>query len=94
MNTLLPPILGVIGLIIAFVIYLLVMKYPDGEDKVKRIGDQIHFGALAFMKTEYKYLFVFIIVLVGLVWMAEGLGPYTAISVIVGALCSSIAGFI
>ena len=46
------------------------------------------------MKTEYKYLFVFIIVLVGLVWMAEGLGPYTAISVIVGALCSSIAGFI
>ena len=52
MNTLLPPILGVIGLIIAFVIYLLVMKYPDGEDKVKRIGDQIHFGALAFMKTE------------------------------------------
>ena len=33
MNTLLPPILGVIGLIIAFVIYLLVMKYPDGEDK-------------------------------------------------------------
>ena len=94
MNTLLPPILGVIGLIIAFVIYLLVMKYPDGEDKVKRIGDQIHYGALAFMKTEYKYLFVFIIVLVGLVWMAEGLGPYTAISVIVGALCSSIAGFI
>ena len=94
MNTLLPPILGVIGLIIAFVIYLLVMKYPDGEDKVKRIGDQIHYGALAFMKTEYKYLFVFIIVLVGLVWIAEGLGPYTAISVIVGALCSSIAGFI
>jgi len=94
MNTLLPPILGVIGLIIAFVIYLLVMKYPDGEDKVKKIGDQIHFGALAFMKTEYKYLFVFIVVLVALVWMAEGLGPYTAISVIVGALCSSIAGFI
>ena len=37
MNTLLlPPILGVVGMIAALVVYLLVMKYPDGEDKVKK----------------------------------------------------------
>ena len=41
MNSLIPPILGVLGLVVAFVIYLLVMRYPDGEDKVKNIGDQI-----------------------------------------------------
>ena len=93
-NLMISPVLGLLGMVMAFAIYLLVMKYPDGEDKVKRIGDQIHNGALAFMKTEYKYLFVFIVVLVVLVWMTEGLGPYTAISVIVGAVCSSIAGFI
>ena len=63
MNTLLmAPILGVIGMVVAFVVYQLVMKYPDGEDKVKKIGDQIHNGALAFMKTEYKYLLVFVAV--------------------------------
>ncbi len=48
--SILPPLLGLLGLVAAFVVYLLVMKYPDGEDKVKKIGDQIHTGALAFMK--------------------------------------------
>ena len=95
MNTLLlPPVLGVLGMFAAALVYMLVMKYPDGEDKVKKIGDQIHAGALAFMKTEYKYLFVFIVVLVALIWMTDGLGLYTAISFIAGAICSSIAGFI
>ncbi|MDA0949477.1 MAG: sodium-translocating pyrophosphatase [Proteobacteria bacterium] len=93
MNTLLlPPILGVIGMIAALVVYLLVMQYPDGDDKVKKIGDQIHKGALTFMKTEYKYLLIFIAVLVLLVWFA--LGMHSAIAVITGAACSSLAGFI
>jgi|TARA_B110000240_G_C13504668_1_gene455567 K(+)-stimulated pyrophosphate-energized sodium pump len=87
-----PPLLGLFGMIAAFVVYLLVMKYPDGEDKVKKIGDQIHAGALAFMKTEYKYLTVFIVVLVILSQMF--LGTETAIAVVVGAACSSLAGFI
>ena len=91
-NLIIPPFLGLLGMVMAFIVYRLVMKYPDGEDKVKKIGDQIHSGALAFMKTEYKYLFIFMTVIVGLAWYA--LGPYTAIAVIVGALCSSIAGFI
>jgi len=87
-----PPLLGLIGMIAALVVYMLVMKYPDGEDKVKKIGDQIHSGALAFMKTEYKYLLVFIAVLVVLAQMF--LGTETAIAVVVGAACSSLAGFI
>ena len=49
-NLIIPPILGLVGMLMAFVVYKLVMKYPDGEDKVKKIGDQIHGGALAFMK--------------------------------------------
>ena len=93
MNTLLlPPVLGVVGMLAALVVYMLVMKYPDGEDKVKKIGDQIHNGALAFMKTEYKYLLIFIAVLVVLVWYA--LGIHSAIAVVTGAACSSLAGFI
>ena len=91
-SLLLPPILGVIGMLAAALVFMLVMKYPDGEDKVKKIGDQIHAGALAFMKTEYKYLTIFIVVIVLLAWFA--LGPYTAISIVVGAICSSVAGFI
>ena len=91
-NSLLPPLLGLFGMLAAFVVYRLVMKYPDGEDKVKKIGDQIHTGALAFMKTEYKFLLIFIAVLVVLAQVF--LGAETAIAVIVGAACSSLAGFI
>ena len=91
-NLIIPPALGILGMVMAFVVYKLVMKYPDGEDNVKKIGDQIHAGALAFMKTEYKYLSIFIAVIVLIAWYA--LGPYTAISIVVGAICSSVAGFI
>ena len=91
-NLIISPALGLFGMAMAYIVYMLVVKYPDGEDKVKKIGDQIHTGALTFMKTEYKYLFIFMTVIVGLAWFA--LGPYTAIAVVVGALCSSIAGFI
>merc|ERR1711965_807082 len=44
------------------------------------------------MKTEYKYLLAFMAVLVVLVWFA--LGIHSAIAVITGAACSSLAGFI
>ena len=38
MNTLLlPPVLGVVGMLAAALVYMLVMKYPDGEDKVKKL---------------------------------------------------------
>ena len=93
MNVLLiPPLLGLVGMVAALIVYRLVMKYPDGQDKVKKIGDQIHNGALAFMKTEYKYLLAFITVLVILVYI--GLGVHSAIAVITGAAASSLAGFI
>ena len=93
MNVLLiPPLLGLVGMVAALIVYRLVMKYPDGQDKVKKIGDQIHNGALAFMKTEYKYLLAFMAVLVVLVYLA--LGAHSAIAVITGAAASSLAGFI
>ena len=59
----LPPLLGIIGLGVAYYIYQLVLKYPEGTDKVKSIGDQIHLGAMVFMRSEYKILGPFAIVL-------------------------------
>ena len=93
MNTLLyPPLLGAVGMVAALVIYSLIMRYSDGEDEVKKIGDQIHTGALTFMRTEYKYLMMFVAVLVFLVGIF--LSVESAIAVFSGAACSSLAGFI
>jgi K(+)-stimulated pyrophosphate-energized sodium pump len=92
MNILIAPALGVIGLFAALVVFSLVMRYSDGTDQVKKIGDEIHKGAMKFMKTEYTYLLIFVAVLVILV--ATFLTIQSAIAVVVGAACSSLAGFI
>ena len=87
-----PPLLGFVGLLVALGIYVVVNRFPEGTDEVKKIGDQIHLGAMTFMKTEYLYLTIFTIVVIVLVWMF--LGQDTAIAVLAGALSSSIAGWI
>lgn len=88
----LPPLLGAIGMICAFILYKIVTKYPEGEDSIKKIADQIHLGAMVFMKREYTILVMFLAVLVLLTWLA--LDGNTAIAVVVGALSSSIAGWL
>ena len=87
-----PPLLGVFGLIVALGIYIVVTRFPEGDEKVKKIGDQIHLGAMTFMKTEYTYLSIFAFVVIVLVWFS--LGESTAMAVLAGALSSSIAGWI
>ena len=100
MNIQFAPVLGVIGFIIVLIIYLWVKKQPFGTDVMKNISDQIHEGAMAFLRQEYTVLLVFIVI----VFLAltfglpekEGVpnvGIYTAIAFLCGALCSVIAGF-
>ena len=92
MPAFIPPLLGLIGLLIALGIFRVVLSYPEGNPEVKKIGDMIHSGAMSFMKTEYMYLVVFVLVLAVLVFFA--LGWETATAVLVGASSSALAGFI
>ena len=87
-----PPLLGFVGLLVALGLYIIVNRFPEGDENVKKIGDQIHLGAMTFMKTEYLYLTIFAVVVIVLVW--RSLGQDTAIAVLAGALSSSIAGWI
>ncbi len=94
-QTLIPPILGVVGLIAAAVVYLLVKRYPDGEEKVKEIAEQIHRGAMVFMRREYTVLAIFAAVLFVLLLLeSEHLGWKTALAFVVGAFASAGAGWI
>jgi K(+)-stimulated pyrophosphate-energized sodium pump len=88
-----PPILGVLGLFAAFVLYRLVLRYPGGEGSVAEIALEIHTGAMAFMRREYTILFIFAAVLVAAIWVSD-LGAGTAFAFVVGAVCSSAAGYI
>ncbi|HEC15130.1 MAG TPA: sodium-translocating pyrophosphatase [Sedimenticola sp.] len=92
LGALIPPLLGIGGLAVAYYIFQLVKKYPEGEDKVAKIGEAIHEGAMVFMQREYRMLGVFSAVLVSLLAIFLGVG--TAFAFIVGAACSAGAGYI
>ncbi len=88
-----PPILGVVGLIVAFILYRVVMSYPAMEGKPSQIAKLIQEGALAFMRREI----ILIGLSVGVIFIAiafSGLGIETAVSFLVGAVCSALAGFL
>jgi K(+)-stimulated pyrophosphate-energized sodium pump len=87
---LVPPLLGAFGLICAFVIYLILMRQPEGEPKVTKIGDAIHLGAMVFMQREYRMLAVFAGIL--LIVLFATLGANTAIAFLCGAVTSATAG--
>ena len=92
LSTLLPPIIGVLGLFAAAYIYAQVKKHPEGEGKVVEIGNQIHLGAMVFMRREYTMLSIFAAVLMVLLYIF--LGWQTAFCFLLGALASGTAGYI
>jgi K(+)-stimulated pyrophosphate-energized sodium pump len=88
-----PIVLGVLGLVSALLIYLAVLQYSPGEGRVREIADEIHVGAMTFMRREYSILFVFAAIVTLAIFFSD-LGAPTAISFVVGALCSAGAGYI
>lgn len=89
---LLPPLLGVAGLIFAFVLYNIIKSYDPGGEALKKIADQIHLGAMVFMHREYKMLFIFATILLVLLYLF--VDPNTALAFFIGAISSALAGYI
>ena len=88
----LAPIAGIAGLIFAGILYANLVKQPAGNAKMIEIGDEIHLGAMTFLRAEYKLLFVFVIAVSILLWFV--LGQDTSVAFISGAFTSALAGFI
>ena len=92
MSALIPALFGVVGLVAAYYIYKKIKEYPEGEAAVVEIGEQIHLGAMVFMRREYKMLSIFALVLMIALWIT--LGFATTFSFLMGALASAAAGYI
>lgn len=87
------PIIGVIALIVALFYKKRVDAVDAGSDRMKEIASYIHEGAMAFLTREYKMLAIFILVFFIILLVTPGLGWQSAISFLVGALFSILAGF-
>ena len=84
------PALGIIGLVVAFLIYRSVASRPDGTDRMREIAGYIHEGAMAFLKREYQILSIFVIVVfLLLVWAVAW---QTGVAFLTGAIFSVMAG--
>ena len=89
----LPPILGAVGLLIAFVIYHIMARHDHGGGLALKISEEIHLGAMVFMHREYKMLGAFAgVLLIGI--YVSPLGASTALAFAVGAISSATAGYL
>ncbi len=91
------PVFGVLGILFVIWKSAWVNKQDAGTDKMKKIAGHIAEGAMAFLKAEYKVLSVFVLcvaILLGVTASAETSSPLVAVSFILGAFCSGLAGFI
>ncbi len=86
------PAIGIIALVVAILLAVNIKKQPVGTPKMKEISQYIHEGAQAFLMSEYKILAIFIAV----VFIAVGfaISWSTALCFLVGALFSTIAGYL
>ena len=85
-------ILGLVGLGIAFLIYLSIKGQDPGNETMRDIAEQIQIGAMTFLRREYSILSVFIIVV--FIALFLGVDPKTSYAFLAGALCSMTAGLL
>jgi K(+)-stimulated pyrophosphate-energized sodium pump len=92
------PLFGVVSLLYVAWKSAWVSKQEVGTDKMATIAGHIQKGAMAFLKAEYKVLAMFVVaVAVLLAFKGENeanSSPLVAVSFIVGAICSALAGYL
>ncbi|NPV73127.1 MAG: sodium-translocating pyrophosphatase [Pelotomaculum sp.] len=93
-------IAGAVALAFALVTFASIMKEPMGTPRMKQISEAVQEGAMAYLNRQYKTLIPFtLVVAVLLVLVLPRLDPRIkgdalAISFLVGAVCSAIAGYL
>lgn len=71
-----------------------ILKLPAGNDKMKEIASAIQEGAKAFLNRQYRAIAVIAVILFFMIGFIPTLGWTTAIAFIIGALLSSLTGYI
>jgi len=92
------PAFGVLALLFVFLKNNWVSKQDVGSEKMAKIAKNIADGAMSFLKAEYKILSIFVLAVAILLYFKGanevGSNGMVAVSFIVGAICSALAGFI
>ncbi|MDA9727053.1 sodium-translocating pyrophosphatase [Bacteroidota bacterium] len=91
------PAMGVLGLIVMFIKSSWVSKQDAGDEKMVTLSNHIAKGAMAFLVAEWKVLGIFSVIAASLLaWsgtLVETSTPFIAVSFIIGAVFSALAGY-
>ena len=95
-NIYLIPLIGMAALAFTYMRAQWVAAQDPGTDRMKRIAGYITDGAMAFLRAEYSKLAWFVVAVAVLLALtqAEHSSPLIALSFVVGATCSALAGYI
>ncbi len=85
------PAVGIVALLFAFMLSMKIKKQSPGNERMQEISSAIHEGAKAFLFAEYRILVFFILALFIAIGFAISRG--SAISFLIGALFSIVAGY-
>ncbi|MCF8241154.1 MAG: sodium-translocating pyrophosphatase [Melioribacteraceae bacterium] len=92
------PVLGLAALVFSFIKNKWINKQEVGTEKMAEIAGHIREGAIAFLKTEYKVLIIFVIsvaIILGFFNSGRDNSSWLiSISFFVGAFCSALAGYL
>ncbi len=92
------PVMGAIGLLYTFIKFNWVSRQDPGSAKMKEISDHIAEGAMAFLRAEWKILGYFVVIVALLLGFMSTTNEHShwsiAISFIIGAVFSAVAGYI
>ena len=92
------PLFGLLALGFVFWKNAWVSKQDEGDENMSRIAKNIADGAMSFLKAEYKVLSVFVVAVAILLFFKGSSetdsSGMVALSFVVGAICSALAGFI
>ena len=92
------PAFGLLGLMFVYIKNIWITKQEVGNEKMATIANNIAKGAMSFLKAEYRILSIFVVCLAVLLYIKgsneEGSHGMVAVSFVVGAICSALAGFI
>ena len=91
------PIGGILALLFAIFLFLSVKKQSPGSEKMKELSHAIRKGAMAFLKSEYKVLVIFVLVVSMLLFIASffkesNIHWGTSLAFIIGAIFSAVTG--
>ncbi|MCZ6670454.1 MAG: sodium/proton-translocating pyrophosphatase, partial [Acidobacteria bacterium] len=84
-------VLGFLGIGLAAVLYRGIVRIPVDSAQLREVSENIHDGAMLFLKREYTILAGFI--LVGFLLLVQ-IHWATGVAFLGGAFCSMLAGFL